>query len=95
MKKLLYTIRKKWDAFNQRLKSSLEALPAEARFNIVLILMAVYLIATIVFLARVIMERSEQALDIKYIEPVEMMDVPDSIPLIEKNDTVSYLNQDK
>lgn len=95
MKKLLYTLHKKWDAFNLRLKSSLEALPAEARFNIVLILMALYLIATIVFLARVIMDRNEEALDIKHIEPVERMGAPDSIPLIEKNDTVSHLNQNK
>ncbi|WP_286845139.1 TraL conjugative transposon family protein [Proteiniphilum sp. UBA5346] len=95
MKKLLYILHEKWDAFNLRLKSSLEALPSEARLNIVLILMALYLIVTIVFLARVIMERNEETWDMRHIKPVERIEVPDSIPLIEKNDTVSHLNQNK
>ncbi len=80
MKKLIRRLSERRDYFNRKLKLKLESLPSEAKVNIVLMMMAVYLIVTFIVFIGIIRGRSSNALDIHHIESAPLIDAPVKIP---------------
>ena len=90
MRKLIRQLKQKRDNFNLKLKSNLESLPSDAKMNIVLLMMAFYLIATVIVFIGIIRERSNDMFDIRHIETVPLIDTPVNIPQSDANDTAFY-----
>lgn len=76
MKKVIQQLNTKRNNFNEKLKHHLDGLPSDAKLNIILLMMAFYLIATILVLAGIIRERSNDALNIRHIDPAPIIDAP-------------------
>lgn len=96
MKKTIRQLSEKRDRFNEKLKARMESLSPEAKLNIILLLMAAYLIITIIVLAGIVRERNNDTLRIRHIEPVPIIDAPLKIEPSDGNDTTySYQPENK
>ena len=96
MKKTIRQLSEKRDRFNEKLKARLESLSPEAKLNVILLLMAAYLIITIIVLAGIVRERNNDMLRIRHIESVPIIDAPLKIEPSDGNDTTySYQPENK
>lgn len=85
MKKTIRQLSEKRDRFNEKLKVRLESLSPKSKLNVILLLMAAYLIITIIVLAGIVRERNNDTLRIRHIEPVPIIDTP--LKIHDKNDS--------
>lgn len=75
MKKLLKKITEKRDNFNEALRNRLDNLSPEAKVNIILRVMAFYLLATIFVVINAV-KGNDNALRLQHIEAVKIIDSP-------------------
>lgn len=89
MRQLYSKLQQKHIAFNDRLKDKLDALPSEARFNLVLLGMAFYLLITIIVLYGALTGNETPIPETGRIEPAEIA-APKSSFLQQPSDTTIY-----
>lgn len=88
MKEIIVKIHDKWRDYKEKCRHRLDELPSVAKLNIILLMMAFYLVVTVVVFIGIINERSNDAIKVRHIEPVELMDAPVKMNTTEDNDTV-------
>lgn len=76
MKKLIQHLTTKRNHFNNKLKYRLDGLPPDVKLNIILLMMALYLAATILVLIGIVRERNNETAKFRHIETAPLIDKP-------------------